>query len=216
MSASASALAGGAVCCLVGDMPSIRRARLLRNTPGDDRAAEVLWTPSPERVQRATLTRYQAWVEQQARADVRALRGPVALVGGRSRRVLVLDRRVLRCAPRRGRRRGARQLARCPALQWFPGHGSTYAEHVFRGKDDDGLAIQHASELRPLSSWTWGELRAQTAAIAAGLRALGVGRGRPRRGVHAEHPRDGRGRSSPARRSARSGPRPRPSSARAA
>ena len=25
---------------------------------------EVLWTPSEERIKRATLTRYQAWVEQ--------------------------------------------------------------------------------------------------------------------------------------------------------
>ncbi len=35
----------------------------------------------------------------------------------------------------------------------------------------------HASELRELDALTWGELRAQVAAAAAGLRALGVGRG---------------------------------------
>ena len=52
-----------------------------------------------------------------------------------------------------------------------------YAEHVFRGKDDDALAVQFASESRPLDSWTWGRLRAEMAAVAAGLRASGVGPG---------------------------------------
>src|SRR5664279_486727 len=61
-----------------------------------------------------------------------------------------------------------------PGAQWFPGAEISYAEHMFRGKDDHALAIQHASELRELGSWTWGELRTQTARIAAGLRALGV------------------------------------------
>ena len=64
-----------------------------------------------------------------------------------------------------------------PGAEWFPGSRVSFAEHVFRGKDDDALAIQHASELRELDAWTWGELRAQTAAIAAGLRALGVTEG---------------------------------------
>ena len=39
------------------------------------------------------------------------------------------------------------------------------------------MAILHASELRELEQLTWGELREQVAAVAAGLRALGVGRG---------------------------------------
>ena len=58
-----------------------------------------------------------------------------------------------------------------------PGARLSFAEHIFRGKRDEEIAIRHASELRELDSWTWGELRAQTAAIAAGLRALGVGEG---------------------------------------
>ena len=66
---------------------------------------------------------------------------------------------------------GSREM---PGAQWFPGAEISYAEHMFRGKDDDALAIQHASELRELGSWTWGELRAQTApdrGRAAGARA---------------------------------------------
>ena len=64
-----------------------------------------------------------------------------------------------------------------PGAAWFPGSQLSYAEHVFAGKDPSALAIQHASESRELDRLTWGELRSQTAAIASGLRALGVGPG---------------------------------------
>jgi acetoacetyl-CoA synthetase len=61
-----------------------------------------------------------------------------------------------------------------PGAEWFPGARVNYAEHAFRGKRDEALAIVHASELRERAELTWGELRAQVAGIAAGLRALGV------------------------------------------
>jgi acetoacetyl-CoA synthetase len=61
-----------------------------------------------------------------------------------------------------------------PGAKWFPGSTVNYAEHAFRGKRDDALAMVHASELRDRAELTWGELREQVAGIAAGLRALGV------------------------------------------
>ena len=64
-----------------------------------------------------------------------------------------------------------------PGARWFEGATLSYPEHIFRGHEDGDIAIRHASELRPLSETTWGELREQTARIQAGLRALGVGRG---------------------------------------
>ncbi len=64
-----------------------------------------------------------------------------------------------------------------PGAEWFAGTSLNYAEHVFAGVDDAEIAIFHASELRQLGELSWGELRAQVAAIAAGLRALGVERG---------------------------------------
>jgi acetoacetyl-CoA synthetase len=64
-----------------------------------------------------------------------------------------------------------------PGAQWFPGTQVNYAEHLFRGKDEGAVAIVHASELRELGELTWGELRDRVARIAAGLRAMGVGRG---------------------------------------
>ncbi len=67
--------------------------------------------------------------------------------------------------------------ASMPGAVWFPGAELNYAERLFRGKPDDRVAILHASELRPLEQWTWGELRERTARIRAGLSARGVGRG---------------------------------------
>lgn len=64
-----------------------------------------------------------------------------------------------------------------PGAEWFPGAEVNYAEHAFRGKPDDRVAIVHAGELREQAEVTWGELREQVAGIAAGLRALGVERG---------------------------------------
>jgi acetoacetyl-CoA synthetase len=64
-----------------------------------------------------------------------------------------------------------------PGARWFPNASLNYAEHVFRGKDDAATAILHASELRDLGELSWGELRAQVAAVAACLRSLGVEKG---------------------------------------
>src|SRR5919107_3940691 len=67
--------------------------------------------------------------------------------------------------------------ASMPGAVWFPGARLNYAERLFRDKPDDRVAILHASELRGLGEWTWGELRERTARIRAGLVARGVGRG---------------------------------------
>ncbi len=69
---------------------------------------------------------------------------------------------------------GSREM---PGAEWFAGTSLNYAEHIFAGKDDRETAILHASELRELGELSWGDLRAQVAATAAGLRALGVERG---------------------------------------
>ncbi len=65
-----------------------------------------------------------------------------------------------------------------PGGHWFQGAELNYAENLLmREHDPDSLAVLHCSELRELDSLSWGELRGQVDAVAAGLRALGVGRG---------------------------------------
>jgi acetoacetyl-CoA synthetase len=72
-----------------------------------------------------------------------------------------------------------------PGTRWFEGAELNYAENLLaRGEGrEDEIAVLHCSELRPhagtggLGEITWGELTASVAAVAGGLRALGVGRG---------------------------------------
>jgi acetoacetyl-CoA synthetase len=140
-------------------------------------APVLLWEPSPERVERSTLTRFERWL-----ADERGLsfgsyadlwRWSVDSVEDFwSALVACFD---VRMDGGSGAVLGDRSM---PGAQWFEGARTSYAEHVFRGKDDDAVAIRHASEVRPdLQEWTRGRLRAETARIAAGLRALGVQEG---------------------------------------
>jgi acetoacetyl-CoA synthetase len=137
---------------------------------------EVLWTPSPERIERATITRYERWLSDTrglkfedyealwrwSVADLDAFWGSIAEFF--DVRFHDQPRAVL----------GSRAM---PGARWLPGASLSYPEHIFRGRDPDAVAIRHASELRPLGEWTWGRLAAETAAIAGGLRALGVGPG---------------------------------------
>ncbi|MBV9940829.1 MAG: acetoacetate--CoA ligase [Solirubrobacterales bacterium] len=134
---------------------------------------KVLWTPSEERIEHATVTRYQRWLGETRGLefegyhdlwrwsvfDLEAFWGSLAEFLG------------VRFSEGGDRVLGSEVM---PGAAWFPGSQLSYAEHAFAGKDADQLAIQHASESRELGSWTWGELRAHTAAIAAGLRDSGV------------------------------------------
>jgi acetoacetyl-CoA synthetase len=137
---------------------------------------ELLWEPSPELVERSRLSEFMRWLERERglsfagyqelwQWSVDDLEGFWSAVweffgvqaDGDPSPVLA-----------------SREM---PGAQWFPNTSLNYAEHVFAGKRDEEVAILHASELRDLGELRWGELRARVAAVAAGLRELGVGRG---------------------------------------
>jgi acetoacetyl-CoA synthetase len=134
---------------------------------------KVLWTPSEERIERATLTRYQRWLAEKHGLEFEGYhdlwRWSVSDLEAFWRSLV--DFCGVRFAEGGERVLGSDAM---PGAAWFPGSRLSYAEHVFAGKDSSAVAIQHASESRELASLTWGELRSQTAAIAAGLRGLGV------------------------------------------
>jgi len=65
---------------------------------------------------------------------------------------------------------------RMPGARWFEGAELNYAEHALRRRDDHPAVIA-ASETRPPVTLTYHELARQTAAVAAALRRMGVGRG---------------------------------------
>jgi len=136
----------------------------------------VLWQPSAERVERATLTRYARWLESTRGLelpDYDALwRWSVDDIDAFW--ASIWEFFAVEAAAPYERVLGRRAM---PGAEWFPGARLSYAQHVFRGKQPDAIAISHASELRERADWTWAELSQHTAHIAAGLRALGVGEG---------------------------------------
>jgi acetoacetyl-CoA synthetase len=78
------------------------------------------------------------------------------------------------------RARGVLDTRVMPGARWFPGATLNYAEHALRtgpGKADDDLAVVFRREDGLTDRLTFGWLRAQVAAVRAGLTALGVRRG---------------------------------------
>jgi acetoacetyl-CoA synthetase len=132
---------------------------------------KLLWTPSAERTEGASIARFARAVGREGGYDELWRWSVEDLEGFWGAIWEFFD---VQASTPYERVLGRREM---PGAQWFPGSRLSYAEHFFRGRDDDAVAIRHASELRELSQWTWGELREQTARIAAGLRALGVGPG---------------------------------------
>src|SRR5436190_11476915 len=137
---------------------------------------ELLWEPSPERVERATMTRYMRWLAAErgrsfddygslwrwSVSELEEFWGSIwdfFSVEASSPHSSVLTERAM------------------PGARWFAGSELSYPQHIFRDRSDDALAIVHASELRGLDELSWGTLRAQVAQVAAGLRELGVGPG---------------------------------------
>src|SRR5918997_374956 len=136
--------------------------------------AELLWRPSGKRVERATLTRYTRWLEAE-----RGLKFDdyAALWQWSVDELEDFWASVWEFCDVIGNYDEVLPDGSMPGAKWFSGAELSYAEHVFRDRPGDRVAIRHASELRELGEWTWAELRTQTARIAAGLRGMGVERG---------------------------------------
>ena len=135
----------------------------------------VLWQSSEEQKAQANITRYLRWLREKKGLDfgsyddlwawsVTDLEGFWASIwdffGVKAHRSY---RRVL-------------AQRRMPRARWFAGAELNYAEHALQRRDDH-LAVVFKSEVGPLSTLTYAELYRQVAAVAAGLRRLGVQRG---------------------------------------
>ena len=139
-------------------------------------APPVVWTPSPERIASATITRYREWLNETrglALEDYAALwQWSVDELEGFW--ASIWEFFEVEASEPYERVLTTREM---PGARWFPGARLSYAEHVFRGRADGEVAIRHASELRPLGEWTWGDLRARAGAVAGALREAGVAAG---------------------------------------
>jgi acetoacetyl-CoA synthetase len=136
----------------------------------------LLWEPSAEQVERSRLSEFMRWLERERGLSLEDYddlwRWSVDDLDGFW--AAIWDFFQVRADGERSPVLASREM---PGAEWFPNAALNYAEHVFAGKDGDAVAIIHASELRELDQLSWGELREQVAAVAAGLRELGVQRG---------------------------------------
>ena len=136
----------------------------------------VLWRPDAARIERAAITGYARWLEETRGLE---LRDYASLWEWSSTDIegfwaSIWERFDVIASRPYDRVLGSRAM---PGAEWFPGARLNYAEHALRARNPDDVAIWHSSEVRPLATVTRGELRAEVAAIAGGLRALGVGPG---------------------------------------
>jgi acetoacetyl-CoA synthetase len=142
-----------------------------------DKGSEPLWEPTAQDHERAEMTRFMRW------AGERSGRGYSDY--GELWRWSVTEveefwAAIWEYCDVRASRPYEQVLdsPRMPGARWFAGSELNYAENMLmRERDPDAVAVMHASELRELDSLTWAQLTEQVAEMAAGLRALGVGRG---------------------------------------
>jgi acetoacetyl-CoA synthetase len=136
-------------------------------------APPVVCRPNEAEVQHANLTRYRAWLASARNLEFMDYNDlwNWSVTEVEAFWVSMWEYFGVEAARAYDRPLGSAQMQ---GAEWFPGAELNYAQHIFRDRDADGVAISHASELRPIADWTWGELSVQTARIACGLRALGV------------------------------------------
>jgi acetoacetyl-CoA synthetase len=157
-------------------------------------SAKPLWTPTPEQLESAEMTRFMRWVGE--RRTAAGGTGDGAFATGPSPRdyeelwrwsveeleefwACLWEFCGVRSSQPYERVLAAREM---PGARWFEGARLNYAENLLLGRAGqerpaDEVAVLHCSELRELQEMTWGQLRERVAACAAGLRSLGVERG---------------------------------------
>ena len=127
-----------------------------------------LWTPSPERIARANLTRF-AQGRPYAQLYDSSIAQPLEfwdamwdfgrVIGSKGSRIAI-------------------DMDRMPGARFFPDATLNFAENVLRHGDtsiaETGPAIIFKTEQSPLQTMTWHELRTEAAAFAAALRAAGI------------------------------------------
>jgi len=133
----------------------------------------LLWEPSEELKQQATLTRYMQWLEREKGLYVRdqeelwhwsvshledfwaSIWDFFSVKASRPYTSVLADRKM-------------------PGAQWFPGAELNYAEQVFRNASVGHPALLFQSERHPLRAVSWEELSRNVGSVANALRALGV------------------------------------------
>jgi acetoacetyl-CoA synthetase len=134
---------------------------------------DLLWTPSPERINKANLTAFTRWLAAERGkkfADYTQLwQWSVDDLEGFWQ--AVWDYFKVESSTPYSRVLGDRRM---PGAQWFPGARLNYAQHVLRNERPNATALLHLSERAPLAKMSWEELASKVRILATQLRKLGV------------------------------------------
>ena len=136
----------------------------------------LLWTPTAEFAASSNLAAYQAWLARDLglRFDDYAALWRWSVHDLEGFWTSIVDFYDL---PLRGRWDRVLSSHEMPGARWFVGGELNYAEAMFRRASPDRPALAFQSELMPLRFVSWAELEAEVAAVASGLRRLGIARG---------------------------------------
>lgn len=138
--------------------------------------ARVLWEPTAETIDKASITEYSRWLEGEVdfrptsyaelwRWSVDELEDfwgslwSYFRVRSATPYSTVLEKRVM------------------PGARWFPGSTINYAEHFFARAEPGKTAILSKTEESGLEEMTWDQLRKKVGSLAESLRGLGIAKG---------------------------------------
>jgi acetoacetyl-CoA synthetase len=137
---------------------------------------DVLWCPSAEQIERAQLTRYRRWLEANHGlrfADYQELwRWSVEHLEAFWETIWQFFE--LRSPAPYGAVLARRAM---PGARWFPGARLNFSREIFGRASAEGPILHYLSETRDPGHLTRAELAARVAAVARGLRSMGVGPG---------------------------------------
>src|SRR5882724_1280445 len=142
---------------------------------------QLLWTPREEFAASSNIARYQRWLQESGRCDVKDYDGLWRWSVGEPEAFWnsIWDFFDVQYEGSRGPAMTPQTHERGAMLgvKWFVGARLNYAEHMLRHEaraTPEEIAFHHLTEARPLATLTWRELGRQVRILATRLRAMGV------------------------------------------
>jgi acetoacetyl-CoA synthetase len=137
------------------------------------RQGDLLWTPGPDRVDRANVTAFRQWLGRERGRHLAGYhelwRWSVTDLDGFWQ--AVWDYCGIEASAPPAAVLGARTM---PGADWFPGARLNYAQHVLRNERPGLDALYYQSETTPLTGLPWPELANAVRVLATRLRGMGI------------------------------------------
>ena len=137
------------------------------------REGDLLWTPSPERVERSHLTAFTRFAEQRTG---QTFDDYTALWRWSTTELEEFWQAVWDFFGVRSSAPHTAVLESCimPGARWFPGARLNFAEHLLRMERPGEAALLYSAECAPLRELSWDEFAGQIRTVATHLRSIGV------------------------------------------